>query len=149
MAKPQLTAEQQLRVDELKRMSPQEWDAVCKGCGICCLCKTTICFTPTIKQTFFMDVCCNYLNLGTKKCTIYDKRLKVQAGKCRKVNLNLILNSDLLPSSCGYVEYIYGPSPVAVNVDFNQIRPIGNMDRNNLEEILPHIIKESCHWNQK
>ncbi len=149
MTKPQLTAEQQLRVNELKQMSPQEWETVCKGCGVCCLCKTTIRFTPTMQQTFFMDLCCNYLDIKSKKCTIYPNRLKIRQGRCRKVDINLILNSDLLPPTCGYIEYIYGPAPQPINVDFNKIRPVGNTDLDNPAELVPHLIRESANWKHR
>ena len=35
-----LTPEQEQRAAELRNMSPDAYEKLCKGCGLCCLCKT-------------------------------------------------------------------------------------------------------------
>lgn len=149
MAKTKLTAEQQARVNELKQMSPLQWESICKGCGICCLCKTTLCFTPSLQQTFFMDVCCDHLDKKTKKCTIYNERLDTYKEHCRKVDINIVLDGELLPASCGYVEYVYGPAPSPINVEFDKIGRESDVNLDDLDEVIPHLIMESCNWRHK
>lgn len=69
----QLTAEQQKRAEKLSQMSQPQWDAVCKQCGMCCLCKME---EPSKKisdkiEVLYLKRCCKHFDTKTCKCTIY------------------------------------------------------------------------------
>ena len=144
--KIQLTPEQQKRADALAKMSPSEWDAVCKQCGICCLDKFEYTFDDSLggRKTIYLKQCCEKFDTKTCKCSIYKDRLKRK--DCAKVNMDIILSGKLLPSSCGYVEYIFGPAPFPANVDFSQVHPIDN--NKSEEQFEKDIIYESVLWNE-
>jgi len=151
--KEKLTPVQQERANRLARMTPAEWDAICKRCGICCLEKLAVAFddesekSPDDMDTIYLKRCCNYFNTKTKRCEIYPKRL--DAPNCNKVDMNVILEGKLLPASCGYVEYIFGPAPFPANVDFNKVRPIDDdkVVHMTVAEVEKEIIAGSLLWN--
>lgn len=141
MIKPiKLTDTQRMRIEEMKRMTPQEWDALCKNCGICCLYKAS-----TGNQVVYLSKCCKYLNKDTKQCEIYADRLTHRGSCCEKVTLNVVLDGELVPRTCGYVEYIYGPAPEQINLDWSMITkhepgtPMTPKD----------YIQESVLWNHR
>ncbi len=135
-----LTDAQRMRVEEMKRMTPQEWDTLCKNCGICCLCKTSI-----ASNTIYLSKCCQYLNKETKQCDIYPNRLHRRGANCAKVTLDIVLDGQLVPRTCGYVEYIYGPAPEKINLDWSIVT--------NYEPGVPMTVKdfieESVLWNHR
>lgn len=140
-----LTPQQQQRADELKNMNPQQWDSVCKQCGLCCLIKMDF----EMGKPAFFDLCCEKFDCETKKCRVYKNRIADQQGLCEKVTLDLILEDELLPRTCGYVEYIFGPSPKPINVDFSKIKPVSNdkARRMNILEAITHILPGSSNWH--
>lgn len=153
--KQDLTDEQRHRADKLARMTPREWDAICKRCGICCLNKMSLCLvdgasaTVTDQKTVYLKQCCEKFDTKTRCCTVYQTRLG--RPNCEKVNMDIILAGDLLPASCGYVEYIFGPAPYPARVDFTKIRPTTDDEYEKLSdtEIQQAIIPESLLWNER
>ena len=143
-----LTPEQQKKVDELKQMSSQQWETICKRCGICCLCKVQI--GPN-KQTdnFYTNVCCDAFNPVTRQCTMYENRLKRKKKDCKKVDLDVILDGTLIPRTCGYVEYIFGPAPFKTFVDWQSVRPETLASLKTPLQILQHLILDSKNWNKR
>ena len=114
--KIQLTPEQQKRADTLAQMTPVEWDKICKKCGICCLAKIEINLDLPCRKTsvLYLKQCCENFDIKTKKCTVYQTRLNKP--HCEKVDMNVILNTNILPASCGYVEYIFGPAKTPAKI---------------------------------
>ena len=145
----QLTPEQQKRADALSKMSEQEWDAVCKQCGICCLAKCQFCPEADngYKTVVYLKQCCENFDLKKHKCSVYQTRLNIP--HCEKVNMDAILNSNILPASCGYVEYIFGPAPFPAQVDFNQVHHVPYDDNQPEEQLYKDMIKESVLWNER
>ena len=147
--KIQLTPEQQKRADTLAQMSPSEWDAVCKQCGICCLAKVQ--FRPDENSDYvkpvYLKQCCEKFDLKTHKCSIYQTRLTFP--HCEKVNMDIILNTEILPASCGYVEYIFASAPFSAHVDFNQVRPVPYDEDQPLEQIKKDAIYDSVLWTER
>lgn len=135
-----LTAEQRKRVEEMKRLTPKEWDALCKKCAICCLYKAS-----QEGRTIYLSKCCEYLNKETRQCEIYPDRLVRRGTCCEKVTLDIVLDDKLLPATCGYVEYIYGPAPEQINLDWSMItnhKPGTSMTPKD-------FIQESMWWNHR
>lgn len=140
-----LTPEQEKRLRELRRMTPKQWESLCKRCGLCCICKYGI---PN-KVVFYTDVRCDALNPKTKECTIYKKRFKINGNNCRKVDLDAILTENIVPRTCGYVEYIFGPAPFKISVDWEKMISEKVVDMNDPITVYEHLIMESRHWNQR
>lgn len=140
-----LTPQQRQRVQELENMSAQEWENLCKHCGVCCLAKVD----TEMSTTLFMDYCCEHLDCATKKCKIYKDRINKQKGFCKKVTIDVILDNQLLPTSCGYVEYVFGPAKYPAKVDFTKVTPMSDsvFVRKTIGDILRHIIKDSINWH--
>jgi uncharacterized cysteine cluster protein YcgN (CxxCxxCC family) len=76
-----------------------DWEALCKKCGICCFGKESKLFRTTI----MLSQPCEYFDRQTKLCKVYDTRLKT-CHYCAKVTIFHALFSNALPATCGYVE---------------------------------------------
>lgn len=82
----------------LDDMSDAEWEALCDGCGRCCLLKLE---DEDTQAVHFTDVCCKLLDTNTCRCTQYAER-KTIVPECLNVRP---LDADKLrwlPSSCAY-----------------------------------------------
>ena len=139
------TPEQQKRIRELKNMTEEQWDAICKGCGMCCLCKLEY-FKSTI---FYTNLCCKHLDPSTQKCTIFERRFNTPGTSCAKVDLNVVLYSKCLPKTCGYIEYIFGPAKKPINVDWSSVRAVTPEESENFLLAVRHRIRHSNHWNHR
>lgn len=147
----QLTAEQQKRAEKLSQMSQPQWDAVCKQCGMCCLCKIeeqSKKISDKI-EVLYLKRCCKHFDTKTCKCTIYKNRFNNP--DCRKVDINVVLNTDILPASCGYVEYIFGPAKHKPVVNFNKITPVEDdyEQKLTLKQFMKDVIYNSILWTRR
>ncbi len=142
-----LTPAQQERVAQLRRMTPREWDAICKKCGICCLIK----FDMGGNQIVYIKRSCVHLDCNSRECKIYSERLTCRLGKCHKVDIDLVLAGGMVPDSCGYREYIFGPAKYPAVVDFSTVRPMDDLKikRISPQEFFACIIPESIRWNNR
>lgn len=142
--KVNLTPAQQQRADELARMTPAQWDAICKHCGVCCMAKQRIAHDM---RPLYLNCCCDKFDPVTRQCKIYKTRLKNPY--CNKVDLGAVLSDDLLPASCGYVEYIFGPALFPANPDFTRVQPVPDDVLNNMpvDQVEQRMIAESVFWN--
>lgn len=126
------------RIQYLSHCSRAEWESICKGCGLCCLCKVA-----RHDGIYYSRVACDWLNLDTHRCRIY--RWRLCKSFCKKVNLRVVLGSGLLPDICGYREFIYGKSDKNIHVDFSTVVHLNDIRSNNIE--LKHfLIPESLNW---
>lgn len=146
MKTKKLTPLQRQKIYELKTMPAEEYEKICKQCGVCCLCKMDL--RPLETNTMFLRVHCAHLDVKTKRCNIYANRFRL-APDCCKVDMNIILHSDLIPDSCGYREYIFGPAKNPAIVDLENTCPENQVDFDNPYEILSRIINESKNWTQR
>ena len=138
-----LTPEQARRFEQLRRMSPGAYEKICKGCGLCCLCKT-----GTDTMTLYTRLACNYLDLKTRRCKVYNQRLVHPEYECTKVTPELAVAGDLVPRTCGYVEYIFGPA-TPIEFDWSRVRSLGNLDLDNPMDVIPNIIIDSVNWKHR
>lgn len=82
----------------LQAMSPEEWEALCDGCGKCCLYKLE---DEETGEIFYTDVACRLLNLHHCRCTDYQRR-KEAVPDCLNLREKLTEAMKWLPPTCAY-----------------------------------------------
>lgn len=82
----------------LEEMTPIEWEALCDGCGRCCLLKIEDEDTGDIHLT---SLSCKLLNIKTCRCSDYKNRQK-KVFDCLSIDLKKVRSLTWLPESCGY-----------------------------------------------
>lgn len=83
-------------IETLKR---DEWEALCDGCGKCCLHKVEDEDTGRIYPT---NVACKLLDLESCRCADYRHR-RMHVPDCIRLTQRTIDNYPWLPSTCAYV----------------------------------------------
>ena len=82
----------------ITEMTEQQWEALCDGCGKCCLHKI---FDDEAPLMYHTRVACEYLDLKTCQCQVYDQR-QVKVPDCTKVSADNVDDFNWLPETCGY-----------------------------------------------
>ena len=84
---------------DMKKLTSQEWDAICDKCGLCCLHKI---IDDDTNELFYTNVACNLLDLETRQCSNYENRLHLNSS-CIQLTASNIDDFDWLPDSCAYI----------------------------------------------
>jgi uncharacterized cysteine cluster protein YcgN (CxxCxxCC family) len=82
----------------LAALDRAEWEALCDGCGRCCLHKLEDEDTGEIAHT---NVACKLLDTGTARCRDYKHR-KAFVPDCLRLTLRLVGEVAWLPETCAY-----------------------------------------------
>lgn len=82
----------------LGEMTPTEWEALCDGCGRCCLIKLEDEDTGEIMNS---DVRCRLLDGETCRCTDYPNR-KAKVPDCIRLDIENVRTISWIPSTCAY-----------------------------------------------
>jgi len=82
----------------LNEMTPEEWESICDGCGLCCQIRVEDEDTGEIALS---NVSCRYLCLNSHQCTDYANRQK-NVPDCVKVTPDNVHEMNWLPHTCGY-----------------------------------------------
>lgn len=82
----------------LDALSPDEWEALCDGCGKCCLHKM-IDEDGALLET---NVACRLLDLESVRCQRYNERKRF-VPDCTVLTAQNASSFDWLPRSCAYV----------------------------------------------
>ncbi len=84
----------------LGELDGAEWEALCDGCGKCCLKKftTSDCDTNTA-AVLYTAVACRKLNTESCRCSSYATR-RSEVPDCTDVNVDM--NWQWLPATCAY-----------------------------------------------
>lgn len=82
----------------LADLTGPEWEALCDGCGQCCLHKLEDMDTGEIERT---NVACRLLDPATATCRDYRNR-KAHVPDCLRLTLKLVEEVSWLPESCAY-----------------------------------------------
>lgn len=90
----------------LHELSVAEWEALCDGCGACCLIKFKDDDTDEVEYT---DVACQLLDCATARCRHYPER-KAYVPDCITLTLDNIGEMDWLPATCAYKRLYLGQS---------------------------------------
>ena len=86
------------RTKRLEELSQDEWEALCDGCGRCCLNKLEDWDTGEIAWT---DIACHYLDCETCRCTNYGDRTAA-VPDCIPLSPGKISELTWLPPTCAY-----------------------------------------------
>ncbi len=82
----------------MDKMTPEEWESLCDGCGLCCQIRIQDIDTGEIALS---NVACRYLCLDSHRCTDYANRQK-NVKDCVKVTPANVHEMNWLPHTCGY-----------------------------------------------
>ncbi len=82
----------------LADLNAAEWEALCDGCGKCCLHKLEDEESGRIYRT---NVACRLLDLETGRCTNYPERKRF-VPDCVQLTPGLVGQLDWLPGTCAY-----------------------------------------------
>jgi hypothetical protein len=82
----------------LDEMSPAEWEALCDGCGRCCLIKLE---DEDSGEIVTSDVRCRLLDGDTCRCTDYPDRQR-QVPDCIKLTPQNVATTSWIPTTCAY-----------------------------------------------
>ncbi len=83
----------------LAAMSPAEWEALCDGCGRCCVLKLEDVDTG---QVHYTDIACRLFDDATCRCGNYPLRKTLVEGCVVLTPGNLAEVAPWLPRSCAY-----------------------------------------------
>jgi uncharacterized protein len=85
-------------VKSLNEMTPAEWEALCDGCGRCCLHKLEDIDSAEI---YYTRVICRFFDLEQGRCTVYTERTHL-VPTCLKLDAALITQLKWIPRTCAY-----------------------------------------------
>lgn len=83
---------------QLNEMSEQEWEALCDGCGRCCLHKL---IDDETEEVYYTNVACRYLDVMQCRCKDYPNRFKIEK-ECIVISPENVQELNWLPKSCAY-----------------------------------------------
>jgi uncharacterized protein len=82
----------------LSDMTAEEWEALCDGCGRCCLMKLE---DEDTGEIFASDVHCRLLYGETCRCTDYERR-HARVPDCIRLTPENVGTIDWIPKTCAY-----------------------------------------------
>ncbi len=82
----------------LASLNAQEWEAICDGCGQCCLTKLQDDETDEIVAT---NVVCRFHNQSNGQCTVYAERA-IKKPECFVIERDNAEHYSWLPQTCAY-----------------------------------------------
>jgi uncharacterized cysteine cluster protein YcgN (CxxCxxCC family) len=85
-------------VKTLEQMNSAEWEALCDGCGKCCLNKFQ---DEDTDEVHFTNVACRYLDLRSLRCRCWEDRAK-KVLDCVVLTPDLVRQVNWLPETCAY-----------------------------------------------
>lgn len=80
----------------LGELNNKEWDALCDGCGQCCLQREV-----EARQVTVYSIACTLLDIEQSRCLDYENRFSKVPG-CHKLTAENIPHYTWLPESCSY-----------------------------------------------
>lgn len=82
----------------LRQLSRAEWEALCDGCGKCCLHKLE---DDATGELFATNVACKLLDRRSGRCTNYRGR-RAFVPDCIRLTADKVARYEWLPSTCAY-----------------------------------------------
>lgn len=94
-----MTAKPFWRGKSLDAMTSEEWEALCDGCGKCCLIKLE---DEDSGKIHYTDVACELLDAGKCRCQDYSNRQKRVSDCVTLTPENIGRIKQWMPTSCAY-----------------------------------------------
>ena len=82
----------------LAGLDRDQWEAICDGCGKCCLVKLE---DEETGEVFYTDLRCRHLDEGNCRCTVYETRRQTVPA-CIELAPDRLEELWLMPPSCAY-----------------------------------------------
>jgi uncharacterized protein len=82
----------------LQQLNPAEWEALCDGCGLCCLIKLE---DEESDEVAYTKVACKLLDCKTGHCSDYTNRMQ-HVPDCIQLTPEKLESIHWLPTSCAY-----------------------------------------------
>lgn len=82
----------------LSELSIKQWEALCDGCGKCCMSKLQDAETD---QIYYTNVACELFDADTCRCQDYENRSQ-KIPDCLTLSLQRLHEFEWLPESCAY-----------------------------------------------
>ena len=86
------------KVKTLDEMTPEEWESLCDGCGLCCLQKLE---DEDNGEIYVTAVACQLLDANTCRCSDYQNR-KSLVPDCLYLDVEMVRSVRWLPETCAY-----------------------------------------------
>lgn len=90
----------------LTELNSAEWEALCDGCGLCCLIKLE---DEELQEIAYTKVACKLLDCQTAQCSNYSQRMQ-HVPDCIQLTPEKLANIQWLPASCAYRRLEQGKS---------------------------------------
>ena len=87
-------------------LNSAEWEALCDGCGLCCLIKLE---DEELQEIAYTKVACKLLDCQTAQCSNYSQRVQ-HVPDCIQLTPEKLANIQWLPASCAYRRLEQGKS---------------------------------------
>lgn len=84
---------------DLADMTKTEWEALCDGCGRCCLLKLE---DEDTEEVAYTNIACRLFDDATCRCGNYALRKQLVAGCVVLTPENIARNADWMPRTCAY-----------------------------------------------
>lgn len=88
------------KTKKLKKLSKEEWELLCDGCGLCCFRKFITGYGKKSK-IIFTKIACNFLDLNSCLCKDYDNRF-CNNKECINLTYKKLKKFKWLPETCAY-----------------------------------------------
>ncbi|OUV62328.1 MAG: hypothetical protein CBC79_05775 [Gammaproteobacteria bacterium TMED119] len=82
----------------LHTLNAEQWEALCDGCGKCCMAKLQ---DQTSQEVYYTNVACQLLDQHSCRCSNYAQRTQ-QVPDCIQLTLKDSQHFEYLPVSCAY-----------------------------------------------
>lgn len=82
----------------LEQLSREEWEALCDGCGRCCLHKLE---DTDSGELIYTNIVCHLFDNDSCRCSQYATR-NTRVPDCLVLNAELVRTIDWLPDTCAY-----------------------------------------------
>lgn len=82
----------------LASLNDEQWEALCDGCGQCCLLKLQ---DDESDEIFATDVMCRYHERASGKCSVYSQRA-IKKPDCFVIERGNLVHYSWLPKTCAY-----------------------------------------------
>jgi uncharacterized cysteine cluster protein YcgN (CxxCxxCC family) len=133
----------------LSELSDDEWEALCDGCGKCCLLKLEDEDTADI---VFTNLCCDLFDLNACRCTNYSGRSKL-VPDCLDLKSNFENCLPWLPTTCAYKllaegqalpdwHYLLSGSKQTIHEAGVSIRSYAQLEKTASDDINDHILDD-------